>query len=163
MVNNTRVVIADDTEPILIYLEKILSKEDDFEVVGKAKDGEELINIIKEQKPDLVITDQEMPKCNGLDAIKKLNNEQIKTNYIIITGNTLIMSNYEKQLGVLKIIRKPIMDDRKFIEQIRNSLKTKDENKIIESKTPRTENTVCRSDKKHKNIKEILNKFFKGK
>lgn len=163
MVNSTRVVIADDMEPILIYLEKILSREDDFEVIGKAKDGEELIEIIKEQKPDLVITDQEMPKCNGLDAIKELNDEEIKTNYILITGNSLIMSNYEKQLGVLKIIRKPILDDKKFIEQIRNSLKTKDENNIIESKIPKNETKVYSKDKKHKNIKEILNKFFKGK
>jgi len=124
MIEIKKIVIADDMEPILLYLEKVISKEQDFKVVGKASNGEELIELVVSYKPDLVITDVEMPKCDGIQAIEELNKMNIKTKYIIVTGNySSIMTSKAKEIGILGVIKKPILDDKKLISQIKEALK----------------------------------------
>lgn len=66
------VAIADDNERILQSLEDILNTEEDFELVGKARNGEEIYNIIKDKDPDVVLLDIIMPKLDGLSVIDKL-------------------------------------------------------------------------------------------
>lgn len=66
----TRVVLADDHTLVLEAFRQLLSAEVD--IVGTARDGRELIKVVKEQKPDVVVTDLSMPVLNGLDAGIKL-------------------------------------------------------------------------------------------
>lgn len=65
-----RVVIADDHTLILEAFKELLS--DQFEVVGTALNGRELIKIVRQLEPDVVVTDFFMPELNGLDASIKL-------------------------------------------------------------------------------------------
>ena len=123
MTDNIKVVIADDIEPNLLYLEKTISEAGGFEVVGKAKNGKDLIEVVTTSKPDLVITDVEMPECDGIQAIKELNQLGLKTEYILITGNgNCLITSKAKDMRILKIIRKPILDDKKFIKEIKQVL-----------------------------------------
>ena len=94
MNSKTKIVIADDMEPILLYLEKILSDIPEFEVIGKAKNGNELVDLVINNEPQLVITDVEMPVCSGIQAIEKLNELKIKTKYILVTGNGTSVMTY---------------------------------------------------------------------
>lgn len=64
--------IADDNERMLQLLSTIVSGEDDFEVVGTARDGEQIYKLIKEKTPDLVLMDVVMPKLDGLAVLKKV-------------------------------------------------------------------------------------------
>jgi DNA-binding NarL/FixJ family response regulator len=66
----TRVVLADDHTLVLEAFRQLLSA--DVDIVGTARDGRELIHVVKEQKPDVVVTDLSMPILNGLDAGIKL-------------------------------------------------------------------------------------------
>lgn len=66
----TRVVLADDHTLVLEAFRQLLSA--DVDIVGTAGDGRELIKVVKEQKPDVVVTDLSMPILNGLDAGIKL-------------------------------------------------------------------------------------------
>lgn len=66
----TRVVLADDHTLVLEAFSQLLSA--DVDIVGTARDGRELIKVVKEQKPDVVVTDLSMPILNGLDAGIKL-------------------------------------------------------------------------------------------
>jgi DNA-binding NarL/FixJ family response regulator len=66
----TRVVLADDHTLVLEAFRQLLSA--DVDIVGTARDGRELIKVVKEQKPDVVVTDLSMPVLNGLDAGIKL-------------------------------------------------------------------------------------------
>lgn len=127
MINNTNIIIADDMEPILLYLEKVISNVPEFKLVGMAKNGKELIELVSNSRPELVITDLEMPEYNGIEAIEELNKRNIKTKYILITGNyDYIISSDIKTLGIEKVIKKPILDDKKFIEQIKEVIQRKD-------------------------------------
>ena len=65
-----RVVIADDHTLVLEAFRQLLTP--DVDVVGTAEDGRELIKVVKQLKPDVVVSDISMPLLNGLDACIKL-------------------------------------------------------------------------------------------
>lgn len=75
-----RIVIAEDHQALLDGIKLMLSFEEDIEVVGEANNGEELIEIATIKKPDIIITDIRMPKCDGIMATKIIleKNPQIK-------------------------------------------------------------------------------------
>jgi len=68
----TRILIADDHPLLREALCQVLSKEQDMEVVGKAGDGEEVVKMASQLKPDVVIMDIIMPKFDGIEASKKI-------------------------------------------------------------------------------------------
>lgn len=57
---------------LLGVLHSLLNLEEDFEVVGKATNGEEAVSLVKELKPDICVMDIEMPIKTGLDAAEEL-------------------------------------------------------------------------------------------
>ncbi|RHW32416.1 DNA-binding response regulator [Lysinibacillus yapensis] len=69
-----RIVIAEDQGMLLGAMKSLLSMEEDMEVVGLAKNGEEALQLVKEQQPDICIMDIEMPIMTGLDAAEALQN-----------------------------------------------------------------------------------------
>ena len=69
------VAIADDNERILRLLGEIVSEDEELQVVGTAKDGEEAYKLIKEKEPDVVLLDLVMPKLDGLGVLDKVQND----------------------------------------------------------------------------------------
>ncbi|MGF9696656.1 response regulator transcription factor [Paenibacillus sp. MABNR03] len=63
-----RVLLADDQELILESLHIVLSMEDDIEIVGLAKNGEEAVQGCYQFQPDMVLMDINMPVMNGVEA-----------------------------------------------------------------------------------------------
>ena len=63
-----RVVIAEDQAMVLGALAALLEMEADIEVVARARDGEEALRVVGEFRPDVFITDIEMPKQTGLEV-----------------------------------------------------------------------------------------------
>jgi len=78
-----RIVIAEDQGMLLGALGSLLDIEDDFQVVGMAKNGEEAVSLVKENSPDICIMDIEMPLKNGLEAAEALKETSCKV--IILT------------------------------------------------------------------------------
>ncbi len=66
------VAIADDNEKMVEVLGQIIEEDKDLELVGKAHNGEEICNIIREKEPDVVVLDIIMPKMDGLQAAKAI-------------------------------------------------------------------------------------------
>ncbi len=69
---NIKIVIADDHEIFRDGFRLMISKQDDIQLLGEAADGKELIAIVQELKPDVVITDIKMPRMDGIEATKLL-------------------------------------------------------------------------------------------
>ena len=67
------VAIADDNERMLRLLGAIIESDEELNVVGTAKDGEEAYNVIKTKEPDVVLLDIVMPKLDGLGVLEKVN------------------------------------------------------------------------------------------
>ena len=67
-----RVVLADDDPMIRVGLRTIIDHEPDLRVVGEAADGDEVIEVVTQLEPDVVLMDIRMPNRDGLDATKEL-------------------------------------------------------------------------------------------
>ena len=63
------VAIADDNQRILDMLDDIIQTDKELDLVGKAKNGEEMCQIIKDRQPDVVLLDLIMPKMDGLTVM----------------------------------------------------------------------------------------------
>jgi two-component system response regulator DesR len=78
-----RIVIAEDQGLLLGALGALLELEPDMKVVGKAKNGEEAVALVRQLKPDVCIMDIEMPVMSGLDAAEALADDPCRV--IILT------------------------------------------------------------------------------
>lgn len=80
-----RVVIAEDQAMVLGALAALLEIEDDIEVVGRAGDGEAALALCIERKPDVLLTDIEMPKMGGLELATAVRRNGLASRVIILT------------------------------------------------------------------------------
>jgi DNA-binding NarL/FixJ family response regulator len=80
-----RVLIADDQAIARQGLQVILSSEDDIEVVGQAKDGQEALELVETLKPDLVLMDLKMPRLNGVQATKAIKEKFPNVSILVLT------------------------------------------------------------------------------
>ena len=83
------VAIADDNQKMLDMLEQVIGLDKDLNLVGKAKNGEEMCQIIKEKKPYVVLLDLIMPKMDGLTVMDHVNQDKAVSKrpyFIVITA-----------------------------------------------------------------------------
>lgn len=81
-----KMLIADDQELILESLHIVLSMEEDFEIVGLAKNGEEAVKSCEQLQPDIVLMDINMPVMDGVAATAKIKERTPATKVIILTS-----------------------------------------------------------------------------
>jgi two-component system response regulator DesR len=87
-----RVVIAEDQSMVLGALAALLELEPDIEVVGRARDGEEALDLVEKTRPDVVLTDIEMPRMTGLELAAELKRRGSAARIVILT--TFARSGY---------------------------------------------------------------------
>jgi two-component system chemotaxis response regulator CheB len=81
-----KVLIADDSASVRLFLSQLLSADPDVEVVGTAGDGEEVLEAVARLRPDVVTMDVHMPRMNGLIATRRIM-ETHPTPIVIVSGN----------------------------------------------------------------------------
>ena len=79
------VVIVDDHALIREGIKKLLELEESFEIQALAGDGFEALEVIKAQKPDVVLLDINMPNMNGIDCLKQIKSDFPETKVIMLT------------------------------------------------------------------------------
>lgn len=70
-----KLIIADDHVVLRQALCEMLQGKGNYEVVGQASDGEQLLELLKSHKPDLVIMDVQMPRLSGVEALQRMHDE----------------------------------------------------------------------------------------
>jgi two-component system response regulator DesR len=80
-----RVVVAEDQAMVLGALAALLDIESDLEVVGRARDGREALEVVEARSPDVLLTDIEMPEMTGLEVAAELARRRLPTRVIILT------------------------------------------------------------------------------
>jgi len=80
-----RVVVAEDQSMVLGALAALLEIEPEIEVVGKARDGREALELVEQYRPDVLLTDIEMPQMTGLELAAEVARRRLSTRVIILT------------------------------------------------------------------------------
>ncbi|HWM92727.1 MAG TPA: response regulator transcription factor [Thermoanaerobaculia bacterium] len=87
-----RVLIAEDQGMVLGALAALLELEPDIDVVGQARDGQEALELAAQLRPDVVLTDIEMPRMTGLELAAELKRRGSPARVVILT--TFARSGY---------------------------------------------------------------------
>jgi two-component system, NarL family, response regulator DesR len=80
-----RVVLAEDQAMVRGALSALLRLEPDLDVIGSAANGEEAWALIERDKPDIVVTDIEMPKLTGLELAQRIRERGVDCKVVILT------------------------------------------------------------------------------
>ena len=82
-----RILISDDHPIVRDGLRKLLSLEEDLEVVGEAGDGEATVLLVEKLDPDVLLLDIRMPGVDGFGALQRLQKLNRRTRVIILTAS----------------------------------------------------------------------------
>ncbi|MBQ3232292.1 MAG: response regulator transcription factor [Clostridia bacterium] len=108
---NIRTLIADDDIGMRLIMRKFIERGGGFEIVGEAQNGEELVRLHGETKPDVVFLDVEMPHLTGVEAAKIIQDVNPKTILVFATAH----EDYRKdafEVYAFDYLTKPFKMDR---------------------------------------------------
>jgi DNA-binding NarL/FixJ family response regulator len=83
--SNIRIVIADDHPIFSRGLRQVLAADPGLDVVAEARDGKEALECIREHTPDVVILDVNMPKMNGFEVVRAMQEQKLSAAVIFLT------------------------------------------------------------------------------
>ena len=134
------VAIADDNDQILEILENLVNSDKDLKLVGKANNGEDMYEIIKEKQPDVVLLDIIMPKMDGLSVMeraRKDNGLQKCPSFIVVTAiglERITKDAFTK--GASYYIMKPFQNETilERIKHMKEEVGTMQESIVLEPK-----------------------------
>ena len=101
-----RVVIAEDEALIRLDLAEML-REEGYDVVGEAADGQEAVELAESMKPDLVIMDVKMPRRDGLDAAAEIAAKRIAPIVILTAFSQRELVEKARDAGAMAYLVKP--------------------------------------------------------
>ena len=108
-------LIVDDEPLIRKGLRNALSVISDLEIIGECSSGEEAIQVISAEKPDLVLLDIRMPDCSGLDVVRKIGPAQMPPVIFITAYDDYAVNAFE--LNAIDYVLKPF-EEARFLESI---------------------------------------------
>jgi DNA-binding NarL/FixJ family response regulator len=93
-----RIVIADDHAVLRESLGALLESQPDFQVIGKAANGAEALELVKEKKPAILVLDLFMPGSDGFEVLRTLDRNGTLVHSVVLTGS-------ESQLDYAQAVR----------------------------------------------------------
>ena len=126
MTKPVRVLLADDSPTIRHYLSSIMVEMNNITIVGEARNGREVVELVHKLQPDVVSMDINMPTMDGLEATRQIMAE-IPTPVVVVSG--LIESDVELSIraleaGALAVVEKPPDRENPLFEEKRKRLVT---------------------------------------
>ena len=102
-----RVLIADDHRLFAEALEAILAGESTIEVIGRARNGAEALELAIELEPDLVLMDISMPVMDGVEATRRIREARPDASVLMLTGsNTAVDVDRSRGAGAAGYVTK---------------------------------------------------------
>lgn len=120
-----RVLVADDSELFRELLSRVIAADPAFDVVAVAADGNAATTLARDQRPDVITMDLNMPDADGFSAIARIMAET-PTPILVLTANRAEVVGFKAlSLGALDIVEKPAatVDLDEYGAQIRSRLK----------------------------------------
>lgn len=131
------VVIADDEKKFREFMKRCLEEEEALKIVGCAKNGMEVLEIVDDQRVDLVLLDINMPIMDGLMVAEQLKKNRSEIFVVLVTGyNEFEYARQAIKLGVKDYILKPFSKNQlltqiaQIIPNIQNQRESAKDNKL---------------------------------
>ncbi len=105
-----RVLLSDDESLARERLRRMLEDEPDLQIVAECGDGKSAISLIKQEKPDLVFLDVQMPEVDGFGVIAALQGEHVPLTIFVTAYDRYAMKAFE--VHALDYLLKPVGKDR---------------------------------------------------
>ncbi len=128
--NNIKVLIVDDNKEFCQLLNEYLDSKDDFEVLGMGYNGNEALNLLKNNDPDVLILDLIMPHLDGMGVMEEMQEMDIDENMKTVVLTALGQEDVTQRvisLGANYYIMKPF-DLDKLVDRIRQMVTPADNN-----------------------------------
>jgi two-component system LytT family response regulator/two-component system response regulator LytT len=119
------VIIVDDEELARDELSYLLREVEDLDVIGQGKNGLEAVSLIKENSPDLVFLDVQMPGLDGFGVIKKLVEKKIPLPNIVFTTAFDQYAVKAFEVSALDYVLKPY-DRKRIVQAVEKARKTRE-------------------------------------
>src|SRR5688572_24485809 len=94
----TGIVIADDHAMLRESLSALLNTQKDFEVLGKAANGTEAVQLVDQHQPDVLVLDLMMPEADGFEVLRTLDRSGSRVKSVVLTGS-------ESQMDYVQVVR----------------------------------------------------------
>jgi CheY-like chemotaxis protein len=102
-----RVVIADDEDSFAELLAAVLERDGRFELLGRARDGKEAIELVLAVAPDAVLMDIDMPVMDGVEAMSRLHRRRPELPVVAVSGLDYCERGLEMRLaGAVDYVQK---------------------------------------------------------
>jgi two-component system NarL family response regulator len=82
---NIAVVVADDHEVVREGLAAIIGRQPDMRVVGQASTGQQAVEVVREESPDVVLMDLRMPVMGGVEATARITRDCPSSRVVVLT------------------------------------------------------------------------------
>ncbi len=82
-----KIALADDHTIFRDGLRRLLSLEPDFDVIAEAQNGTEVLDLVRDHEPDILLLDLKMPGLDGLSALQRIQSQKLKTKIIVLTAS----------------------------------------------------------------------------
>lgn len=152
------VLIADDNQEFSHTLTNYINAQEDIEVIGTAKDGNEAIDMINSKNPDVVLLDVIMPHLDGLGVLERVRTMTNKPICIMLSavGQDKITQK-AIALGAEYYVVKPF-DIEILIKRIREIkfYKPQENNQFLTRTTPQTYIEITNGEDKEKNLEALV-------
>jgi DNA-binding NarL/FixJ family response regulator len=83
--NAIRILLADDQTITRTGLRSLLATQEDIEIIGEAKNGEEAIDLAESLQPDVILMDLRMPGINGIEATRRIHRASPHIGILVVT------------------------------------------------------------------------------
>jgi two-component system nitrate/nitrite response regulator NarL len=111
-VSGVTVLIADDRRLFAEALDAILSADGRLEVVGRAANGAEAVELARERRPDVVLMDVSMPVLDGIEATREISGKMNGTRVLVLSGSAAAADvDRARTAGAARYVTKDLIAD----------------------------------------------------
>ena len=118
-----RVVLVDDEPLVRLGLRRLLEQESDIELVAEGADGDQAVAVVREQRPDVLLLDMQMPGRTGLEVLASLGDARPRAVVFVTAHDGYAIEAFEQH--AVDYLLKPF-DQRRFrvaLERVRERLR----------------------------------------
>ncbi|MBQ0038270.1 MAG: sporulation transcription factor Spo0A [Clostridiales bacterium] len=126
MENQTRVLLADGSEEFRILLKEHIESTGEFTVVGSTGDGNEAMQLLRREKPELLIMDVVLPGLDGFGVLRQLSQEEMPKVIVVSAFCSQRTVAEAVDLGVYFFLPKPCNEDS-LLEHMRQACRTEEQ------------------------------------